>query len=78
MIHNRLETLIDEMLEGQILLDEAMAEFEKLYIKKALARLAICAPAADGFADIDEGDYSVSWWTPNTARYSNRFPYEFA
>jgi len=38
MIHNRLETLIDEMLEGQILLDEAMAEFEKLYIKKALAR----------------------------------------
>ena len=38
MIHNRLENLIDEMLEGQILLDEAMAEFEKLYIKKALAR----------------------------------------
>ena len=38
MIHNRLESLIDEMLEGQILLDEAMAEFEKLYIKKALAR----------------------------------------
>src|ERR1051325_4165560 len=38
MIHNRLETLIDEMLECQILLDEAMAEFEKLYIKKALAR----------------------------------------
>lgn len=38
MIHNRLENLIDEMLEGQILLDEAMAEFEKLYIKKALDR----------------------------------------
>ena len=38
MIHNRLENLIDEMFEGQILLDEAMAEFEKLYIKKALAR----------------------------------------
>ena len=34
----RLETLIDEMLEGQILLDEALAEFEKLYIKKALAK----------------------------------------
>ena len=32
----RLETLIDEMLEGRILLDEALAEFEKLYIKKAL------------------------------------------
>ena len=38
MIHSRLETLVDEMLEGHILLDEAMSEFEKLYIKKALAR----------------------------------------
>ena len=38
MIHNRLESLVDEMLEGHILLDEAMSEFEKLYIKKALAR----------------------------------------
>ena len=34
----RLETLIEEMLEGQILLDEALSEFEKLYIKKALAK----------------------------------------
>jgi DNA-binding NtrC family response regulator len=38
LIHTRLESLIDEMLEGHILLDEAMSEFEKLYIKKALAR----------------------------------------
>ena len=38
MIHHRLETLIDEMLEGHILLDEAIGEFEKLYIKKALAK----------------------------------------
>ncbi|HEU5459151.1 MAG TPA: helix-turn-helix domain-containing protein [Pyrinomonadaceae bacterium] len=38
MIHTRLESLIDEMLEGHILLDEAISEFEKLYIKKALAR----------------------------------------
>jgi len=38
LIHNRLESLIDEMLEGQILLDEALCEFEKLYIKKAMAR----------------------------------------
>jgi DNA-binding NtrC family response regulator len=38
LIRNRLETLIDEMLEGHILLDEALCEFEKLYIKKALAR----------------------------------------
>ena len=34
----RLEALIDEMLDGQIMLDEALAEFEKLYIQKALAR----------------------------------------
>jgi len=33
-----LEALIDEMLEGQILLEEALSEFEKLYIQKALSR----------------------------------------
>jgi len=38
LIHNRLENLVDEMLEGHILLEEAISEFEKLYIKKALAR----------------------------------------
>jgi DNA-binding NtrC family response regulator len=38
LIHTRLESLIDEMLDGHILLDEAICEFEKLYIKKALAR----------------------------------------
>lgn len=34
----RLEALIDEMLDGQIMLDEALDEFEKLYIQKALSR----------------------------------------
>lgn len=34
----RLEVLIEEMLEGQILLGEALSEFEKLYIRKALSR----------------------------------------
>ena len=34
----RLEALIDDMLDGQIMLDEAVAEFEKLYLQKALAR----------------------------------------
>jgi DNA-binding NtrC family response regulator len=38
MIHSRLASLIEEMLEGQILLDEALSEFEKLYIQKALAK----------------------------------------
>ena len=37
-MRSRLETLIDEMLDGQIMLDEAVAEFEKLYIQKALSR----------------------------------------
>ena len=37
-IHERMESLIDEMLDGQILLNEALCEFEKLYIQKALAR----------------------------------------
>ncbi|MEP6637175.1 MAG: helix-turn-helix domain-containing protein [Acidobacteriota bacterium] len=34
----KLEALINEMLDGQILLDEAVAEFEKVYIEKALSR----------------------------------------
>lgn len=33
-----MEDLIDEMLDGQILLYEAMAEFERIYIEKALGR----------------------------------------
>lgn len=33
-----MEILIEEMLNGQIMLNEAMTEFEKLYIQKALAR----------------------------------------
>ena len=33
-----MEKLIEEMLDGQILLNEAMSEFEKLYIQKALER----------------------------------------
>ncbi len=37
-IRNRMEILIEEMLNGQIMLNEAMTEFEKLYIQKALAR----------------------------------------
>ena len=42
----QLEALIDEMLEGQILLDEAVAEFEKLYIKKALPAQATLTKTA--------------------------------
>lgn len=34
----KLEALIEEMLDGQILLDEAVAEFEKVYIQKAMIR----------------------------------------
>lgn len=33
-----MESLIEEMLDGQIMLNEAMSEFEKLYIQKALLR----------------------------------------
>ena len=36
----RMESLIEEMLDGQILLNEALSEFEKLYIQKALNRHA--------------------------------------
>ena len=37
-IRNRMEILIEEMLNGQIMLNEAMTEFEKLYIQKAMER----------------------------------------
>lgn len=37
-MRERLVALIEEMLDGQIMLDEARDEFEKLYIQKALAR----------------------------------------
>lgn len=37
-IRPRLEALIDDMLDGRIMLDEALAEFEKLYIEKAYLR----------------------------------------
>jgi DNA-binding NtrC family response regulator len=37
-IKTQLETLIEQMLDGQIMLDEAMNEFEKVYIQKALER----------------------------------------
>ncbi len=35
-IKTQMEALIEEMLKGQILLNEAITEFEKLYIQKAL------------------------------------------
>jgi transcriptional regulator with PAS, ATPase and Fis domain len=37
-IRDRMEKLIEEMLDGQIMLSEAISEFEKLYIQKALSR----------------------------------------
>ena len=35
-IRIQMEALIEEMLNGQIMLGEAITEFEKLYIQKAL------------------------------------------
>lgn len=37
-LRTRMESLIEEMLDGQIMLGEAISEFEKLYIQKALER----------------------------------------
>jgi DNA-binding NtrC family response regulator len=37
-MRSRFEALIEEMLDGQILLTEALSEFEMLYVKKALSR----------------------------------------
>ena len=38
LIRPRLEAVIDDMLDGHIMLDEALEEFEKLYIQKAYTR----------------------------------------
>jgi DNA-binding NtrC family response regulator len=37
-MRKRMESLIGEMLDGRILLEEAITEFEKIYIQKALER----------------------------------------
>lgn len=37
-MRKQMESLIGEMLDGRILLDEAITEFEKIYIQKALER----------------------------------------
>lgn len=38
LLRDRMEKMIIEMLDGQILLDEAVTEFEKIYIQNALQR----------------------------------------
>lgn len=38
LLRDRMEKMINEMLDGQILLDEAVTEFEKIYIQNALQR----------------------------------------
>ena len=38
MLRDQMERMINEMIDGHILLDEAITEFEKLYIQNALAR----------------------------------------
>jgi transcriptional regulator with PAS, ATPase and Fis domain len=37
-IKDTLESIVDELLDGSILLTEATDEFEKLFIKRALER----------------------------------------
>jgi DNA-binding NtrC family response regulator len=37
-IREQMEALIEQMLDGRIMLNEAISEFEKLYIQKALTR----------------------------------------
>lgn len=37
-MRKQMESLIGQMLDGRILLDEAITEFEKIYIQKALGR----------------------------------------
>ena len=38
MLRDRMERMINELLDGHILLEEAIGEFEKIYIQNALTR----------------------------------------
>ena len=38
LLRERMELVISELVDGQVMLDEAVTEFEKLYIETALAR----------------------------------------
>lgn len=38
LLRDRMEKMINELLDGSIMLDEAVTEFEKVYIQMALAR----------------------------------------
>ena len=38
LIRERMEIMVNELLDGRIMLDEAISEFEKLYIQNALSR----------------------------------------
>lgn len=37
-MNKRIEALVEEMLDGSILLDEAAREFERIFISKAIER----------------------------------------
>ena len=37
-LREQIEVLVEKMLDGQILLNEALSEFEKIYIQNALKR----------------------------------------
>lgn len=37
-LRQKMEELIEQMLDGRIMLDEAVCEFEKIYIEKAVGR----------------------------------------
>jgi transcriptional regulator with PAS, ATPase and Fis domain len=45
-LKQKMENLIEEMLNGHILLSEAMFEFEKIYIQKAIERYRYINKAA--------------------------------
>ncbi len=45
-LRQKMENLIEEMLNGHILLSEAMFEFEKIYIQKAIERYRYINKAA--------------------------------
>ena len=63
---DRLEALIDEMLESGIGLDEALGEFEKRFLQTALARTGISARPRNWFT------FTATPWREKSLNTSSR------
>ncbi|MGB7207330.1 MAG: helix-turn-helix domain-containing protein [Pyrinomonadaceae bacterium] len=76
-IRERMEIMVNELLDGRILLDEAINEFEKLYIQNALSRNSDHVSKTAAALGIHRNTLSkrlVTYKTPKTRPQSKKRP----